>query len=40
MNIGHDDDPLQPHVESPFNDKEEGRLSKFVFVCFDVANYS
>ena len=28
MNIGHDEDPLQPHLETQFNDKEESRLRK------------
>ena len=29
MNIGHDNEPLQPFTESRFNDCDESRLSTF-----------
>ena len=32
MNIGHQDEPLKPFVESPFAGNDDDRLRKFDFV--------
>nr|CAB3263651.1 MAP/microtubule affinity-regulating kinase 3 [Phallusia mammillata] len=37
MNIGHDDDPLKPFVDSPFDDKDNSRLEKMVEMGYDKA---